>query len=561
MMNIKKKFPLLLLCPILLSCGGTGMSNDTNSGENISSEIISEDKEYVTDFNGITLEIDKALDYELDENVTNENGSMSYEIFVRSYYDTNGDGIGDLNGVKAKIPYLANLGIKTVWLMPIMPSPTYHGYDTTDYYGIHPDYGTLDDFKALVEEANKYHIDIMIDMVINHCSIKHDYFVQSASDYINGDTSEDSKADWFNWGTGTHRYEGLFQYEGRFSSSMPDFNLDSPGVRAEIDKIFKFWIQDMGVKGFRLDAVLYYYYSDTDKNVEFMNFLVDTAKKYDENFYMVGECWQSDGIVNLYTKSKLDSFFRFGQATGGDQAFTNITKGYGRGNNYGETIEKNETYCKKNNPNYYSSYFLSNHDQDRLATYYGKEGQEIYNKAAASLYILMPGTPFMYYGEEILLKGKRGTTPDDMSDVKRRLPMIWSKDDKTGECIFPEDNRQDLNDTIQVEEGVEDKLNENFSLLKHYQKVINVRNKYPLFKHGVFKNAYKEFDPEADAVIAYKLTLGEDYIYVVHNLSGMAIEVNAVGTEILDEINTSHLKPKIENGKLSLAAHSTVIIK
>ena len=185
---------------------------------------------------------------------------MSYEIFVRTYYDTNGDGIGDLNGVKAKIPYLANLGIKTVWLMPIMPSPTYHGYDTTDYYGIHPDYGTLDDFKALVEEANKYHIDIMIDMVINHCSIKHDYFVQSASDYINGDTSEDSKADWFNWGTGTHRYEGLFQYEGRFSSSMPDFNLDSPGVRAEIDKIFKFWIQDMGVKGFRLDAVLYYYF-------------------------------------------------------------------------------------------------------------------------------------------------------------------------------------------------------------------------------------------------------------------------------------------------------------
>ena len=99
MMNIKKKFPLLLLCPILLSCGGTGMSNDTNSRENISSEFLSEEKVYVTDFIGITLEVDKALDYELDENVTNENGSMSYEIFVRTYYDTNGDGIGDLNGV------------------------------------------------------------------------------------------------------------------------------------------------------------------------------------------------------------------------------------------------------------------------------------------------------------------------------------------------------------------------------------------------------------------------------------------------------------------------------
>ena len=101
----------------------------------------------VTDpLSGVTLDRDFATDYEIDKSVSNKDGSMSYEIFVRSYYDTNGDGIGDLNGVKEKIPYLHDLGIKTLWLMPIMPSPTYHGYDVTDYFNVHKDYGTIEDF-------------------------------------------------------------------------------------------------------------------------------------------------------------------------------------------------------------------------------------------------------------------------------------------------------------------------------------------------------------------------------------------------------------------------------
>lgn len=513
--------------------------------------------EYVVDENGIKLEVDQAEDYIIDESVTNENGSMSYEVFVRSFYDSDGNGIGDFKGLEAKLPYFKDLGIKTLWLMPIMPSPTYHGYDITNYYDVHRDFGTLQDFKDLVNKAHEHNIDIMLDMVLNHCSVMNPYFSQSYLDYVGGNTSPDSKADWFNWGPGGGAYYQGEMYECRFDSTMPDFNFDCQAVRDEIDNIFKFWIEGCNVDGFRLDAVLYYYYQNTSKNIEVMNFLVDTAKKYDEDFYMVGECWQSDAILNSYTASKLDSFFRFDQASGGQLSLINMIKGFGRANNYAKTIEANETACKNKNSNYYSSYFLSNHDQDRIS----KNFDETTNKAAASLLCLLPGTPYMYYGEEIQLKGRRNTTPDDFSDVRRRLPMIWSKNDKTGECKFPESNRLDLSYNDQVEDGVEDKLQENFSLLKHYRKVINVRNKYPFMKNGKFKNMTPDLQTSETGVMAYKISLGDEYVIIVHNFMPYAVEVTSPGNEIVDEINTSHLKPKLEEGKLSIAAQSTVLLK
>ena len=496
--------------------------------------------------------------YTFDKDVTNENGSMSYEIFVRSFYDSDGDGIGDLNGVKEKIPYLYDLGIKTVWLMPIHPSPSYHGYDVSNYYGVHKDYGTLADFDALVATAKEYNIDIMLDMVFNHCSTYNSYFNDSYQDYKNGNTGENSKADWFNWSTtsGNYQYGGLW-YEARFDKGMPDFNLNSEGVRNEIENIMKFWIKDHGVKGFRLDAVLYYYYQQSAPNVEFLTWLETTAHKYDENFYMVGECWATDGTLNGYTKSTLDSFFRFGNATGGENSMINIAKGGGKASTFANNIAANEATTKANNPNGYSSYFLSNHDQDRIS----KNFNEVQNKCAASLLCLMPGTPFMYYGEEIQLVGKRETSPDDLSDVRRRLPMIWSKKDKTGECAFPETKRQDLDDTEQVKEGVDDQLKKGYSLLNHYKKVINIRNKYPFLKHGIFTSMVKNLETDFNWMLAYKIALGDEYIIAVHNFSDQKMTVTAPGSEILDEINTSKVAPKLNNGKLTLGAYSSVVMR
>lgn len=541
----KYLFLIPLLTATLSSCGGPEIDKETG------------------------LEVDKNENYVLEEGVSNENGSMSYEIFVRSFYDTNSDGIGDLNGVKAKIPYLADLGIKTIWLMPIHKSPTYHGYDVTDYYSVNPDYGTLNDFDALVAEANRYHIDIMLDMVFNHCSTQNAYFTQSFADYYNGNTSEDSKANWFNWDTTSHsgyNYYGKFNdvtyyYESRFDASMPDFNFDCKAVRDEIKNISKFWIKDHGVKGFRLDAVIYYYYNETAKNNAYLNELSTYVKSLNKDFYMVGEAWKNQPIILNYYDSQIDSLFAFNVALNGsvnpNVSITQMVKGYGRAENFCPGIEAYEEKIHEKNPNAYASYFLANHDTDRASSSLTGENA----KVAASIYGLLPGTPFMYYGEEIELKGVRIENPNDMSDARRRLPMIWSKDDKTGQCAFPERNRKDLDNNAQVEDGADDCLKQNYSLINHYKKVINIRNKYPLFKHGIFKSMVEELGIEDRYTLAYKISLGNDSITIITNCGDTVTSVNVGELKISDTINTRQLIPSLNNGVLKVAPKSTVVLK
>ena len=509
------------------------------------------------DDDDLPLQHDDSENYAFADS-TNEKGSMHYEIFVRSFYDSNGDGIGDLNGVKEKLPYLAEMGYRSLWLMPICPSPSYHGYDIANYYAINSDYGTLDDFDALVAAAKTYNIDIMIDMVLNHCSVTHPYFTQSYADYISGNTASDSKADWFTWGDGgQHSYKGTY-YESRFGADMPDFNLDSTGVRAEMDKIIKFWIGH-GVKGFRLDAVLYYYYNSTTPNVNFLTWLMSTARQYDPNFYMVGECWADEAIVNSYYASSCNSFFRFGTATGGAMNIVSLVKGYTRSEYFAESLENNEAQMHKANAEAYSSYFLSNHDQDRVSKNFTTP--ETY-KAACSLYALLPGTSYTYYGEEIALIGVRttGSTTDDLSDVKRRLPMIWSSSDKTGECKFPETNRPELNTTVQVKIGVAEQLATPFSLLNHYKMMIHLRNKYSFIKNAILTSAVAKLATSERSVLAYTLTSGSDSITIVHNFASHNVEVSAPATKILEQINTTHRLPELANGKLKLGAFSSVIM-
>lgn len=516
----------------------------------------------------VSLEKDPNENYAFDD-ASNKNGSMSYEIFVRSFYDSDGNGIGDLNGVKAKLPYLADLGIKTLWLMPIHNSPSYHGYDVIDYYTVHPDYGTLNDFDDLVKEANKLNIDIMLDMVFNHTSTKCDWFTKSYNDYKNNVKTKDSKADWYNWsksgGDGYSKYGDLY-YEARFDSSMPDLNWDSANMKAEIDKVFEFWVKNHNVKAFRLDAVRYYYYNETDKNVEVLTWLENEGKKYNKDFYMVGEDWAGNSEVLAYHKSACDSFFKFSSSldSGNNDAMLQLIKSnsgiasYQANDKWAKRIENYEKSVKEANPDAYSSYFLSNHDMDRASN----SLEECFMKSATSFYGLMPGTPFMYYGEEIGLKGVRNTSPDDRSDARRRLPMVWSKDDKTGECKFPEKGREDLANNDQVEDGADDLMQVGYSLPNHFKKVINVRNKYPFLKHSVFTNMVSSLNrSDNQYVLAYKLSLGSDYIIVVHNFNQYAIEVTSPGTEIVDEINTNRQKPRLKDGKLAIGAYSTVIMK
>ena len=501
--------------------------------------------------------------YEYDNSVSNKDGSMSYEIFVRSFADSDGDGIGDFDGVTSKLDYLKNLGIKTIWLMPIMPSPTYHGYDVLDYYSVNPEYGSMDDFLNLVKVASEKNIDVMIDIVFNHSSVKHPWFIQSYEDYTSGYDKENSFADWYCWSDKAaaynHSYNGsrVF-YEGRFDSSMPDFNTKNEAVRNEFVKILNFWIEK-GVKGFRFDAVKYFDYENASYNAEFLTYLKENIS--DQSVYFVGECFDNINKINDYYKSKCDSFFKFNASMNGygndtiiGQAKINI-----KSNLFGDLIESQEKILKENNPNGYSSYFISNHDLDRASKSLSGE----HAKSAASLLSLLPGTPFMYYGEEIELKGKRNTSPDDQSDVLRRLPMIWSKENKDDECDFPESNRQDLNHYEQVELGAFDQEKVGFSLLNHYKKVINVRNKYPFIKNSNFKNLTSKIETKNENILAYELTYNDERIVVIHNFSyfNSTIDLKGVASEIVDVISQLNYIPELDGSTLKIGQKTTLVLK
>ena len=517
-------------------------------------------------FETVQLKAYEEENYKFDSSVTNANGSVCYEIFVRSFYDTNNDGIGDFNGVTAKLPYLKDLGVKTLWLMPIMPSPSYHGYDVADYYDVNPDYGTMSDFDNLLAEAKKYNIDIMIDIVFNHSSTQNPWFRQSYEDYINNNTSLDSKADWYCWidhyQTGYSIYSGSkgIYYESRFDHSMPDLNTQNEAVRAEMLKILKYWVEK-GVDGFRFDAVKYFDFNNTKYNVEFMTYLHDEIVKDYPGIYFVGECWDGITVINDYYKSTFESFFTFGSSLdgNGDASIVGQVKTLTSANSFASTIENRERIMKENNPNAYSSYFLSNHDMDRASNSLTNENA----KLAASLYLLLPGTPYMYYGEEIELMGKRKTAPEDASDARRRLPMIWSMTDKEGECGFPEPHRVDLMTNEQVKLGVAEQMDKNYSLWNHYKKVIEIRNKYPFIKNSVFTNMTKQIDTKLDNILAYELSYGDESIIVIHNFenANASVDLSKIGvSSILDEVSVSRQYPELSNNILKIGKWSTVIL-
>lgn len=564
-----KRNPLILsLFAIfsLVSCSGSGNNNGNNGGCDPDDMFC--DNNNKEDETKVELKDDTNPNYVFDKNVDNKNASVNYEIFVRSFYDSNGDGTGDLNGVDFKLDYLKDLGVKNLWLMPINPSPSYHGYDISDYYKIHPSFGTLDDFKKLVKDAKDRNMGILIDLVLNHSSTKNEWFIQSAKDYFNNNTEKGSKKDWYNWsdkslsGYASYSYNGkTAYYEARFDSGMPDLNLDNEEVRNEIKNICKFYL-DMGVAGFRLDACLYYYTGNNAKNIEFLSWLKKTCNEINPSSYIVGETWSDQKTIESYYSSGIDSFFFFPSSNNGtgNGSIISMAKCLTNASSFGAYIEDTEKSIKENNPKARNSYFLSNHDTDRISNnLYG-----INAKIGANITYLLPGTPFMYYGEEIGLRGVR--KENDQSDARRRLPMIWSKTDKTGECKFPEAHRQDLNNTAQVDTGVSDLLNENYSLVNHYKKVLNVRNKYSFIENASFKDLSSIVFKENPKVLVYELFDENNKIIVVHNCSDSNAKITLksndknLNTKILDSINTTKKVPEFNDGTLKIGAKSTVIL-
>jgi alpha-amylase len=393
--------------------------------------------------------------------------SVFYEIFVRSYCDSNGDGIGDFNGIASKLDYLQSLGITGIWLMPINPSPSYHGYDVLDYYLVNPQYGSMDDFKNLLAEAHKRGIRVIIDLVLNHTSSQHPFFVDANSN------PQSAHRDWYIWSDsnpGSHWYSGTTGfYYAFFGSDMPDLNYKNPDVTAEMYKVVRFWLKDVGIDGFRLDAVKDLIeegakLEDTQSTHTWLRNFYTMYKAENPQAYTVGEVFGAGAFAAKgYTGDQLDQIFSFEMSDG-------ISGSALGGSNTG--INSAITFALQDMPGGEYATFLSNHDENRImSTLGGNLGKA---KVAASLLLTSPGTPFIYYGEEI---GMEGEKPDE----NIRLPMQWSEADNAGFTTgvswrAPAANYQQAN--------VADETNDPNSLLLYYRDLILIRNQHPALRTG-----------------------------------------------------------------------------
>ena len=438
------------------------------------------------------------------------NDAVFYEIFVRSFRDSNGDGIGDFDGITEKLDYLHDLGIRGLWLMPINPSPSYHGYDVTDYYAVNPDYGTMDDFKHLLEEAHKRDIKIIIDLVMNHTSAKHPWF-QGAL------TLGSEYRDWYKWSDADPGTRGPWgaqawypasngqYYYAIFWDQMPDLNYDTPAVRDEIKKITSFWLDGVGIDGFRLDAVRYMaedqQLADSPANHQFLEEWGTYYRTINPQAFTVGEAWTDNANVKKYTNTdkELSSAFNFDLSTA-------ILKSINESNNTSVRFLLQTTI--RDFPQQDNSNFLTNHDMPRVMNQLG-ENKESKAKAAAGILLTAPGIPFIYYGEEI---GMSGSKPDELI----RTPMQWTNEKGAG---FSDGTPWEPINSDFALINVAAQNNDGTSLLEHYRSLIQLRNEHPALRVGSTYVA----ESNSKKLVAYLRANKDEDLLVLINLDDESV--------------------------------------
>lgn len=489
-----------------------------------------------------------------------------YEIFLYSFNDSNGDRIGDLPGVISKLDYVADMGFNGIWLMPIMPSPSYHKYDVTDYRAIDPAYGTMEDFDRLVKECDKRGIKLIIDLVLNHTSSEHPWFT-AACEYLEqlGEDEEPSAEDcpyydYYNFVKGNPSSPTYYQvgstdyyYEGAFSDRMPDVNFDCDAVRKEFEDIMSFWL-NKGVGGFRLDAVKHFYDNATSKNVEVLTWVNDYVKFIDPNAYLVGECWDGRNIYSQYYASGIDSFFdfEFADATG---VITKTLTYSGETNSaqaYAKALVRVQNAIREYREDAIDAPFFVNHDLGRAAGYMRYDERKI--KMAATLNVLMSGSAFVYYGEEIGMTGSG-------RDENKRAPMYWSDDAQAkGMTDGPADMEPQENRFACVQEQMKDEK----SIYSFYKDTILLRNQNPEIARGTVSRIEEITDQD---IAAISKTYDGTTIYLIYNLSEtdkkeVTLSKEQYGyTEIAGYLSVDGGKVTLKGDTLTLPSYSVVVLR
>ncbi|MGA2390820.1 MAG: maltose alpha-D-glucosyltransferase [Candidatus Sulfotelmatobacter sp.] len=512
--------------------------------------------------------------------------AIIYQVHVRTFQDSNGDGIGDFQGLEQKLGYLQELGITAIWLMPFFPSPLRDdGYDISDYCAVHSSYGTLDDFRKLLESAHNRGIRVIIEMVLNHTSDQHPWFQESRS------SRDNPRRDWYVWSDTDERYKGtriIFldteksnwawdpiskaYYWHRFFSHQPDLNYDNPAVREKMWELMRFWL-DMGVDGFRLDAVPYLVEregTNCENLPETHAIIKELRRKLDEQYpgrMLLAEAnqWPADLRPYFGDGDEFNMAFHFplmprmfmGVKLEDRKPITEILQ---------QTPEIPAT-CQW-------SLFLRNHDELTLEMVTDMERDYMYDMYAEDktmrinlgirrrlapllqndrrrielmngLLMSLPGTPIVYYGDEIGMGDNINL--GDRNGV--RTPMQWSGGWNAGFSTAEPDRLYAplIQNPVYGYPAVNvlSQLGSEHSLLHWMQRIIMVRRSSPVFGRGSIEFLH----PVNHRILAYVRKLANDVILAVSNLSGAAqaveLDLRRYKGNILIEMFGKNIFPRV----------------
>ena len=493
-----------------------------------------------------------------------DNYRTFYQIFVGSFSDSNGDGIGDIRGIINRMDYLndgnvnssTSLGVQGIWLSPIFSSPSYHKYDAKDYYKLDWRFGEEKDLRELIELCHERNVKIILDLAINHTSNQHEWFVQFKQARMDGDTTN-PYYNYYSCVTTAEKVGGVtYQkiagvdcwYECNFSGDMPELNFDDPEVREAMLDVAEYYL-DLGVDGFRFDAVKYIYYGDTPRSVAFWEWYMEELKAIKPDVYCVGECWSGETeILDYYTAMNCFNF-AMSQAEG---FVAKAAKGSSLATFTGYVASFQNKILAKN-PDAMAMSFLSNHDMDRIA---GAFITENHMRMAANLYLLSPGSPVIYYGEEIGMRGSRGA---ENTDANRRLAMLWGDGDMIRDPIG-----STYSSDKQISTTVADQMEDEGSMYRYYCSLLSIRHRYPAIARGSYTAVSSSHKNVGGFVIEYE---GETLL-LLHNTSMEEISIDLSECKELDGRTFSKICDAIGAGEatlkgtvLTLGPQTSVIIE
>ena len=452
------------------------------------------------------------------------NARVFYEIFVGSFSDSDGDGTGDIRGILSRLDYLndgdpasgQSLGVEGLWLTPIFPSYSYHKYDANDYCAVDSAFGSVEDVEELAAQCHARGMKLILDLPINHTGRGSAWFSQFLMAHRQGKT-DDPYYNFYCWlpqgepvpaGRTFAQLSGTTDYyECNFSGDMPELDFDQESVRQAVLDVARFWLEK-GVDGFRFDAAKYLYFGDNAKCVEFWRWYLGELRADYPEMFAVAEVWDGDGITDLYYPA-LDCFdFSVSQAGG---LIAETAKG-GNVDRYTAYVDEYLERVDAMRPGALLVPFIANHDTDRAAGYLSVDKGQM--QMAANLCVLSPGAPFLYYGEELGMRGSRGGAN---TDANRRLAMVWGDGDTVADptgTTYPADKQIQATAAIQQADGN--------SLLSYYKRLIAVRQAHPAIARG----DYTALALTTSRMGGFVAELDGERVCVLHNTTGSPISLD-----------------------------------